>query len=147
MKKIDRTEVTHLLAGLLPLMHRKVMRPACQMGRCTLTPLQFIALMLILDQEAKTMTELADKMEVSKQQMTPIVDKLVGAGFVQRSQDAADRRIVKLSVTQGGMEFLDNHLRQVGKSLEERMGFLSETEFAQLDQAVTTLTAICEKME
>lgn len=146
MKPVDRHKAAHTLADLIPILHRKLFRPSCLQGKCELTPLQFISLMLIIDGEAFTMTELAEKVQISKQQMTPIMDKLVSLGFVERVQDGADRRIINLVVTLAGEQFLQEHLHRVGDVMQSRMSELADVDVQKLARAVEQLAEVCEKL-
>ncbi|HEX6987830.1 MAG TPA: MarR family transcriptional regulator [Bacillota bacterium] len=54
-------------------------------------------------------SDLADRLAVTPGTVTPLVDRLIRAGLVERRRDPADRRVLRLSLTpQGG-----SRLRQV----------------------------------
>lgn len=51
-----------------------------------------------------TMNELSEKMNLNSSTMTRIINNLVRDGFIERSRDEGDRRIVVVSLTQSGIE-------------------------------------------
>lgn len=56
-----------------------------------------------------TIAEFVEHLGISKQQMSPIVEKLVTKGFVEKKCLNRDRRYVQLSLTKEGMDFLEQN--------------------------------------
>lgn len=52
------------------------------------------------------MTELADRILLSKSGLTRVIDRMEDAGLVRRKRPAEDRRVVKVLITPGGLETL-----------------------------------------
>lgn len=59
---------------------------------------------------AMSVNELAGELGLSLAAAGRGIDKLVGLGFVDRREDAADRRIKRISLTEKGQEFVDAQL-------------------------------------
>lgn len=74
------------------------------------TTLQFAALSRI-GEERITVTELADNLKLSKSSATQLVERLVQSKYVVRSRDQKDGRIIRLALTDNGIE----HLRKLKK--------------------------------
>lgn len=72
-----------------------------------------------------TSTELADVFFVNKSAITAIITRLVEKGYVQRTRDETDRRIVHLSLTEEG--------ECVFQEAEEKIHQVVEPYLAQLD--------------
>lgn len=80
-----------------------------------------------------TMSALADRLQISKQHMTKKVSRLVELGFVERVYDPADRRVIKVRVTEKGQQFaLDFLQKEAGglRSLIEKMDEQEQEDFA-----------------
>lgn len=58
------------------------------------------------------MGSLAKKIAVSKQQMTPIIDRLAGEGLIERTACPTDRRIINIALTAKGDQYLADSLDQ-----------------------------------
>lgn len=92
---------------LLPRFHRSLneMNEDC-VAHMDLTPHQLIVLKIIADSGDSTMTELSAKMNVTMGNTTGLVDRLTKEGYVSRSHDPNDRRIVKVKLTGKGRQVM-----------------------------------------
>jgi MarR family 2-MHQ and catechol resistance regulon transcriptional repressor len=112
----------------------------------SLSPRQLYYLDEIYHLGQPTLTELAEKMKVSRPSVTIIIDKLVRKGYLRRIRSSHDRRSFHIHLTEIGMKLatlhdnihyrfadivqsilsrediaaLDNILQKVIRSLEER---------------------------
>ncbi|TNJ66932.1 MarR family transcriptional regulator [Paenibacillus hemerocallicola] len=71
-----------------------------------LTMPQFFMLHMIRDKGPCKATALAEQMEVKPSAITVMIDRLVNHGFVERSHDERDRRIVLIRLTEQGKQAL-----------------------------------------
>ncbi|OUO39342.1 MarR family transcriptional regulator [Megamonas hypermegale] len=75
-------------------------------------PLNHFAVMYYLFEKENTfatVTELAKHLSISKQQMSPIIDKLVKKEFIKKTCLSKDRRYNQISLSEKGREFLKEH--------------------------------------
>lgn len=63
-----------------------------------------------MDTDPKSPTEIADAIGVTRATMTGLIDTLERDGLVERTPDAADRRMMKLKLTPAGLALLRNFL-------------------------------------
>lgn len=134
-----------MLFHLIPLIDKKIIRPVIQHFKPQLTPIQVHIISIVKERKA-TMTELANEIRLSKQQLTPIVDKLVAAGFVQREYDAIDRRLIRISLTSSGEELCEQAKNQAVEILEEKLGLLAEQDLTSLNRALSDIAHIMQKL-
>ncbi|GEK29435.1 MarR family winged helix-turn-helix transcriptional regulator [Furfurilactobacillus siliginis] len=92
------------------------------------------ALYLITSHDGGTLTasDLADALDIKPSSVTSILRRLENAGFIERTKDADDARVINITATTAGQEEVD-HLLQTGTDL--RAGVfetLSDEEKAQL---------------
>ena len=70
-----------------------------------------------------TMSELAEAAHMPKQQMTKMVNRLVEPGLVERVYDPADRRVIRIRLTEKALsyteQFLDQNAGYFRRFLEE----------------------------
>lgn len=142
----ENNRIAEKLSDLLPLLARKLMRPLEQHTRNLTSPLHMHALNILGEQESFTMTELSNEMNASKQQMTPIIDKLVDSGFVQRKHDDIDRRSIKISLTPDGFEFLNNLNQEIAAIVKGKIECLDKDDLISLDNALDNLYRIINKL-
>lgn len=93
------------------------------------------------------MTELACEMQISKQQLTPLVDKLINQGLLAKKADENDRRIVRIEVTEHGREMVREMFTEIRSDLVEKLSLLPEEELAELDQALKRILEILKSVE
>lgn len=67
-----------------------------------LTYPQYLVMIVLWQHGATTASEIAARLDLGANAMTPILDKLEDAGFVQRTRSAEDRRVVRVELTPGG---------------------------------------------
>ena len=138
--------VAQELFRLLPVFHRKLIRSCWVQSKSVLSPMQLHVLFILQSKVANTMTEIAQEIGISRQQLTPLIDKLIASGHIQREHDQIDRRNIKLSITASGQQHLDNH-RQVNiELLETKLRCLTDTDLQALDTAVLDLHQLLNKL-
>lgn len=133
-------------AGLADRLHsvaihllRRARREDAAMG---IPPAQASALSVLVFGGPQTLSGLAAIEQVKAPTMTRIVDALERAGFVQRVQDANDRRKVGVAATASGMRVMQQGRARRVKALAQLLGNLDRDERATLDAAVTLLARL-----
>lgn len=138
--------IAGMISQLMPLFARKFMRPLELHTRNITSPLHMHALIILSEKEVFTMTELSNEMYISKQQMTPIIDKLVDNGFVQREHDNIDRRSIKISLTSAGLRFLDDTNKDTATMIKSKIEKLDTDDLNSLHLALDDLQRIISKI-
>jgi len=67
-----------------------------------LTYSQFIAMILLWDQDDQTVGELGRKLSLQSNTLTPMLKRLEALGYVKRARDTVDERQVSISLTDSG---------------------------------------------
>jgi DNA-binding MarR family transcriptional regulator len=98
-------------------------------------PAQLSALSVLVFGGAKTVSELATLEQVRPPTMSRIVDGLVRKKLVQRVEDEADRRTVRVSTTAKGEKLMLAGKERRVKALAARFGALAAAELKTLDAA------------
>lgn len=111
----DIREAAELRAAL-----RKFLRASERVAREEgLTPSRFLLLLMIQSSETgrSTVTELAEKMQLTQSTVTELVTRAEGAGLVSRRQSEDDARVFWLELTEEGQARL---ARSVARNGSER---------------------------
>jgi DNA-binding MarR family transcriptional regulator len=98
-------------------------------------PAQLSALSVLVFGGAKTVSELATLEQVRPPTMSRIVDGLVRKKLVQRVEDEADRRTVRVSTTAKGEKLMLAGKERRVKALAARFDALAAAELKTLDAA------------
>ena len=110
--------------------------------------LAFHALMMLqsLNEQSLTMSALAEKLDITKQQLTKLINELEGRSLVARSHDRKNRRLVHVEITQTGRDFLQEHVGRISAELARRLAVLSEKDQQRLTASIETLDEIMDMM-
>jgi len=76
-------------------------------GRRKITFNHYLTLMILKKRKKLPISEIGRLTSVKKQNMTYIIDRLVEIGLVKRVPDMSDRRVVNITITDGGIKYLD----------------------------------------
>jgi DNA-binding MarR family transcriptional regulator len=87
------------------------------MGAYGLTPHGLAVLAYLEHGSALTQRELARRCGVAPSTLNHTVDHLARSGWIERCRDAADRRLVRLALTESGQR----HLRQVQEAADRQI--------------------------
>ncbi|MFB7139109.1 MarR family winged helix-turn-helix transcriptional regulator [Gottfriedia sp. NPDC056225] len=147
---------THQIAEkfiqLLPLVFNKFNKPGSKNSlknkQAELTHLQsHILEELFQTPEGISLTELAQNISISKQQMTPLIMKLEEKEYVSKIQDANDKRSVKIVLTEKGKKVVSKRWEDFYHIFIERLGQLDEEDLLDLDYSMHKIIRILGKIE
>ncbi|WP_461200140.1 MarR family winged helix-turn-helix transcriptional regulator [Anoxybacillus sp. TBDG-1] len=108
---------------------------------------QYYVLRYIYKHKVCTSTELADVFAVNKSAITAMTNRLVEKGMIARGKDEDDRRIISLSLTEKGEQWLVETEQKVYELVEKMMTKLSHEEIEQFIQTYEKLAMILQEME
>lgn len=123
----ERQPLAEALANLVPLIHQKFVRQIS----FPVPPTHFFTLVRLYDHGAQTITELSKYLQISKQQMSPVIEKLFRSGCVERQQDPGDRRNTQISITETGYQLLEAHHVKLTSLLCAKLDQLTDAEIAE----------------
>ena len=107
-----------------------------------LTPTMRAAVGTIAREGPLTLGELAAVEQVAPPTITKVVAKLEDRGLVEREADPADRRVVRVVLSDRGHRWLETDRRRRHAWLAERIDGLDTTEAERLVAAVTALESL-----
>ena len=118
-------------------------------GRQTQVPLplnQFGVLCVLMDTQGLTITDISHQLNISKQQMTNIIDKLVSAGYVSKEPDPVDRRRLVITISRKGKKLLEDHMEQFRQRFESHAQNLTRDERQELATILRRYYELINKM-
>jgi MarR family transcriptional regulator, organic hydroperoxide resistance regulator len=113
------------------------------LSKIGLTYPQFIALVLLWEQDGQMVGELGQKLFLQSNTLTPMLKRLEALGFIKRSRDSADERQVRISLTESGRE-LRIRASDIVRSVREATG-LPGKQFQELRAGVDALRNALER--
>ena len=118
-------------------------------GRQTQVPLplnQFGVLCVLMDTQGFAITDISRQLNISKQQMTNIIEKLLTAGYVSKNPDPKDRRRLVVTISEKGEKLLEEHMEQFRQRFEIHARNLTTDERQELASILRRYYELINKM-
>jgi len=145
MVRLDE-QTTQKFTTLTQLLDRRILRPFHTRTRYDLSPLQINVLLLLDRGHTLSMSQIAYQLDISKPNVTPIVDRLIEGDYVVRNPSKVDRRVIEISSTEKGKRFNRTIRNDMRKSLESRFADVSQERFDSfveaMDNCIEFITAL-----
>ncbi|WP_294370822.1 MarR family winged helix-turn-helix transcriptional regulator [uncultured Clostridium sp.] len=110
-------------------------------------PPSHIKVILYLEKEKSSpISYIAKKLNISKSNMTPIIDKLIELDLVNRYSDNKDRRILRVELTPKAKKLFEAFKSSAKKSLKNKLSTLSDEDLTSLSESLSTLILILQKL-
>ena len=111
------------------------------------TPLSHVQVLAML-QDAGTMSvsEISRRLGIAKPNITPLVDRLFEAGFVDRQHDENDRRVVNIVLLPAGEEKLAAIRATIARQIQVQAEGLSVSEFRELNDSLANVVRILSSL-
>ena len=142
MEAQDKPRLSQQFVEIMVLLHNNF-------GRQTQVPLplnQFGVLCVLMDTQGLTITDINRQLNISKQQMTNIIDKLVSAGYVSKEPDPVDRRRLVITISRKGKKLLEDHMEQFRQRFESHAQNLTRDERQELATILRRYYELINKM-
>ena len=110
------------------------------------TPLSHVQVLAML-QDAGTMSvsEISRRLGIAKPNITPLVDRLYEAGYVDRQHDENDRRVVNIVLLPGSQK-LTAIRATISRQIQTQAEDLSVSEFRELHDSLESVVRILSSL-
>lgn len=125
---------------------RKLLKTALNSINMDISPLHFEIMRLVKEDGTLHITEIGERLQVARAQMTHLIDKLVDMEMVERQADSTDRRMTNIVLTDKGSAFLEKHGGNIRKATKEILSGLTDEELAELSASLEKLRDILSRL-
>ncbi len=101
----------------------------------------------LLSRQELTMSELAQEMMITKQQLTRLVNDLEKQGLVERVHNPVNRRQVYIHISSKGISLLEEVKKAMAEHAAAAMAVFDDGERAEIDACLTRLTELFSKLD
>lgn len=101
-------------------------------------------ILIIIDREDKTQSEIADLIFKDYASMTRIIKLMINKKYLTKNIDDADKRKAELKITKSGKEIIEKLNPVIKKNREIALNTLSEQELKQLFKILNKITQNCK---
>ena len=134
------SDIVELVSTYYPKL-RKVFRNLVSIKDVPISMTQLTCLNIINRQSQLTMSDLADELNMSNQQLTKVVDALEGFEMVERTYDPKNRRKIYAKVTQKGEDTLQKLKQELDRKLGKIMLEVSDDELDKLYECIAHIAS------
>jgi DNA-binding MarR family transcriptional regulator len=126
------------LLSISPLIFRTVRRKLATMPIADLdiTPLHFEIMVLLEEQGTLHVSEIGQRLQIAKAQMTKLIEKLVALNIVERTMNPIDRRTINVSLTSQAKVILKDNKTQITQAVQNILATLSLGDLENLSNSL-----------
>jgi DNA-binding MarR family transcriptional regulator len=129
---------TRVWLRFVRLHHRVAGEMGARLRAIGLSIPQFDVLSTLSEREGQSQRDLAERLYVTKGNVSGLVDRLVEAGFVERRAVAGDRRSHALFLTAAGRKAVENGLTVQAAFVGETLGQFDPADLGRLHELLGT---------
>ncbi len=108
---------------------------------------QFFLMMQVYRQAHCGISDLSEHLETSNAAVSQLVDKLVQAGMLTRTEDPNDRRAKKVELTEEGHAFIEESIKVRYLWVDQLADELDEDDAKKVAEALSILDEAMQKVE
>jgi DNA-binding MarR family transcriptional regulator len=138
--------ITENILLFFPLFYRNILKLTEKRVRNPIN-MQMRMMLMLTHSGMMQPSEIGIRMGISKPNVTSLIDKLIQQGYVQRSRDEQDRRVIHIAVTARGRKFVTKRLQLVSNGIKKNLSGLSPEDVNGLFVALDTFKTIISKMD
>ncbi|UCB43132.1 MAG: MarR family transcriptional regulator, partial [Dehalococcoidales bacterium] len=124
-----------------------LLRTAMAHIREDISPAHFEIMRTLEEAGTLHVTEIGERLQIPKPQMTHLIDKLVSLDMVERQADVRDRRIINIALTSKSKTLLKKHKKMIESAIKETLSSLTDKELAELSTSLRKLRDILSKLQ
>lgn len=135
------------LIDLLVLIHNKLLNPDEMVKGSIIPPSHMKVIFYLSKKKTMSVSNVAKCLDISKPNMTPIIDKLINEGFVHRYTDPNDRRRINIELTEKAYSFINDKKLEMKSNLMQKISILDDNDLIKLSSIINDMTEILLKLE
>lgn len=139
--------ITDNLLDLLAHIQNKLLNQNEMVKGSIMPPSHMRVIFYLSKKKTMSVSSVAKCLDISKPNMTPIIDKLISEGFVHRYTDPKDRRKINIELTEKADAFLQERKLQIKSNLANRLSSLEEEDLVKLSSLINDMNEIILKLE
>lgn len=135
--------ISDKLFQVMPLLRKRMLRVDGVQSEYGI-PFSHVQVLAMLEGPGSmSVSEISRRFGIAKPNITPLVDRLIGAGLVERVRNKTDRRVVDVYILDAGRQ----KLKEIQQSLYEQvMGWSNTISAEDFDELSNALSAIIRIM-
>lgn len=145
MKDLQLNNISENLYMLLLSLNRQIFNPNELTKKFNVPHSHIKVLFYLVHNGPTSISAMAKELCISKPNMTPVIDKLVEDGLVNRFYDQNDRRVIRVESTHKACDFLKAGQEHIKDVVKEKLSTLDDADLNNLSTSLETLLPIIRK--
>jgi len=143
-KKLE--QIVEDLFMIIPMLKRKLPKAERFAEKPALNPSHHQILFMLDDLGEQSISYAVKALGIAKTNITPLVDKLVSEGLVDRHPHPSDRRFINICLTPLGKEYIEQIKKQLSIDFKEKLVGLGEEDLDLLMSSLSNIKDILAKL-
>ena len=143
---MEREKLVENLMTVVPYWHYAVNKRLKRLHYNKMSRETYYCLQMLRHQGAMTMSEMARRLGISKQQATRTVEELHRHGFLRRVADEHDRRFIRIEPTEEANRYIEDNFYRDETMTRDLEQSLSPEEIEEFGAAIATLRKLLPKL-
>ncbi len=144
--KSELNTISNDLYSLVFYIHGKIFNPTEMLKGMPIPPSNMKVIFRLVRSGPCPVSKVANELQISKPNMTPIIDNLIAEGFVNRYENPDDRRQIMVEATNQAYEFLSKKEKKMKEILSEKIAVLEDNDLEVLLKLLPQLMNIIMKI-
>ena len=147
MNNNELHDISDNLLNLLFQIHNRLFNPSEMVKGVSIPPSHVKVIFYLSQKKSMSVSDVAKCLDISKPNMTPIIDKLISNGLVNRYTDPDDRRKINIELTEKAHNLLKNKKREIKDNLFNKISTLNDEDLYKLDASIREMYDILIKLK
>lgn len=140
-------EISSDLLSLLFDIHNKLFNFSEMMRGDVFPPSHVKTIFYLYHKKSMSISKMAKCLDISKPNMTPIIDKLIEEDLVKRYTNPKDRRKINIELTDKGIAFIKERHLEVKSILADRISTLENDDLEKLSNSINDMKNVISKLK
>ena len=140
--------VTQALRAWMEISMHRSMHERTRFAKSTGLSMPQLGILMQLHHKGRCgVSEIGERFDITNAAASQLVEKLVQAGYLERTEDTNDRRVKQLNLTAKGEKLIENGAQERYRWLDELTSQLSAEEQTKVAEALEILTKAAQNLE
>lgn len=147
MNNNELKDISDNLLNLLFQIHNRLFNPSEMVKGVSIPPSHVKVIFYLSRKKSMSVSDVARCLDISKPNMTPIIDKLIDEGFVNRYTDPDDRRKINIELTEKAHKLLKTKELEIKNNLLTKISTLTDEDLYKLNIAINDMYDVLIKLK
>ena len=140
-------EISNNMFFLFLSLNHKMINRSIMLKGLSVPPSHMKVIFYLTTNGPSPVSKIANDLEISKPNMTPIIDNLISEGYAVRYDDPNDRRIINIKATEKAFNTLKQKKQETIELVSEKLSALSDEDIESLMATIPPLIKILGKIK